>query len=110
MQWTEKLIRAKLPLPYTNRPTKHLHDLQNTWREWTCLICPSIVESEKIRTVHSDDKFIQKCHVNPRTIVCMLLCTKENCIQKNNRKQFYIGVTDRSIKERVCEHIGYINT
>ena len=40
----------------------------------------------------------------------MLICKKERCIQKMKGKQLYIGETERSLKDRVCEHLGYINT
>ena len=38
------------------------------------------------------------------------MCTKENCQQKNRFQQKYIGETERKLKDRICEHIGYINT
>ena len=38
------------------------------------------------------------------------MCTKENCQQKNRFQQKYIGETEIKLKDRICEHIGYINT
>ena len=40
----------------------------------------------------------------------MIICTKESCQQKNRHQQKYIGETERKLKDRICEHIGYINT
>ena len=42
----------------------------------------------------------------------MVICTKERCRQKENMQTKYIGESERTLKlkERVCEHIGYINT
>ena len=41
-------------------------------------------------------------------IVYMLQCTKERCKNKINHR--YIGETERTLKDRISEHIGYINT
>ena len=40
----------------------------------------------------------------------MLICTKEKCKQNEKCQQLYIGETERTLKDRICEHIGYINT
>ena len=40
----------------------------------------------------------------------MLVCTKDGCKQKENTQIKYIGETERTLKDRSCEHIGYINT
>ena len=37
----------------------------------------------------------------------MLTCPKERCREKEPN---YIGETERKLKDRICEHIGYINT
>ena len=38
----------------------------------------------------------------------MISCEKDSCHQKLNSKQRYIGETERSLKDRICEHLGYI--
>jgi hypothetical protein len=43
-------------------------------------------------------------------IVYMLICEKENCKQKTGYTNRYIGETERTLKDRISEHIGYINT
>ena len=46
----------------------------------------------------------------PCSIVYMLQCKKSSC-QQNERKQTqYIGETERKLRDRICEHLGYINT
>ena len=40
----------------------------------------------------------------------MIICTKESCQQKNRFQQKYIGETERKLRDKICEHIGYINT
>ena len=37
----------------------------------------------------------------------MLSCTKERC---RGKEQKYIGESERKLKDRICEHLGYINT
>ena len=36
--------------------------------------------------------------------------TKENCKQKTKYENRYIGETERSLKDRISEHIEYINS
>ena len=40
----------------------------------------------------------------------MIICTNQSCQNKNKHQQKYIGETERKLKDRICEHIGYINT
>ena len=39
----------------------------------------------------------------------MLICTKENCKQKTKYENRYMGETERSLNDRISEHIRYIN-
>ena len=76
----------------------------------TCIICPYIVEGREVKNNIFRWKINSNVTCYSRNIVYLLSCTKENCIKKNKGKQLYIGETERSLKDRVCEHIGYINT
>ena len=40
----------------------------------------------------------------------MNFCTKESCQQKNKFPKKYIAETERKLKDRLCEHIVWINT
>ena len=40
----------------------------------------------------------------------MLICKKDNCQTKEGYIHRYIGESERTLKDRVCEHLGYINT
>ena len=40
----------------------------------------------------------------------MLICEKENCRQATKFTNRYIGETERTLKDRISEHLGYINT
>ena len=40
----------------------------------------------------------------------MLICKKDKCQTKEGYVHRYIGESERTLKDRVCEHLGYINT
>ena len=40
----------------------------------------------------------------------MLICMKDNCQTKEGYIHRHIGESERTLKDRVCEHLGYINT
>ena len=104
----EYLIRAKLPPPGQARPSRQLKGM--TRCKDNCLICPYILETKNMK--HKNGVWKVEANVNCQTynIVYMLICTKERCRQKENIQMKYIGESERTLKERVCEHIGYINT
>ena len=103
----EYLIRAKLPPTNFERPRRFM---KGTKKCNKCLICPLIQEGREIKA----NKFTWKTNANVSCetydIVYVLICTKEKCKQKEKNQQLYIGETERTLEERICEHIGYINT
>ena len=46
-------------------------------------------------------KLNRQFNCNSENVIYLLQCDKENC------RQIYIGETEREIKERIKEHIGY---
>ena len=40
----------------------------------------------------------------------MIMCNKESCEQKDKYQHKYIWETERKLKDRISEHIGYVNT
>ena len=40
--------------------------------------------------------------------IYMITCEEESCQQKEKLKQKYKGETERSLKDRICKHLGYI--
>ena len=73
----------------------------------SCLICPYVLQGKDIK--HENFKWNIKTSVNCATYnACyMLMCTKERCTGKDH---IYIGETKRKLKDRIFEHLGYINT
>ena len=45
-----------------------------------------------------------------KNIVYMLIYKKDNCQTKEGFMPRYIGESERTLKDIVCEHLGYINT
>ena len=101
----EYLIRAKLPPKNRSYQSRQLNGMKKCKK--SCLICPYILEGKHLK--HNNFRWNIISNVNCETFnaVYMLICTKERCIGK---EQFYIVETERTLKDRVCEHLGYINT
>ena len=74
----------------------------------TCIICPYIEETKLERGKEFTWKIESSVSWQSYNIVYMLKCTKKRCNRKY--KYRYIGETERTLKERVSEHIGYIHT
>ena len=103
----EYLIRAKLP-PIQTRPQRQLNGLKRCQKN--CVICPYIREDREIKETNFTWKINQKITCQSYNLVYMIICSKESCQQKEKNKQKYIGETERKLKDRISEHIGYINT
>ena len=76
----------------------------------TCLICPFNLETKEVRSEEFVWRIENKVKCKSNNIVYMLVCTKDRCKQKENRQMRYLGETERTLKDRICEHVGYINT
>ena len=104
----EILIRAKLPPPNQMRNQRQVKGMKRCQKN--CLICPYIKEGRDISEKEFTWKINQRISCQSNNLVYMIICTKENCQHKFKIQQKYIGETERKLKDRICEHIGYINT
>ena len=104
----EHLIRAKLPPPNTSRDQRKINGMKKCLK--SCLICPYIQEGKEIKEKTLTWRINQKITCQSNNLVYMIICIKESCKQKNKIQQKYIGETERKLKDRICEHIGYIKT
>ena len=90
------------------RPVRQLKGMKKC--KQNCLICPYIEEAKEIK----GDKFSWKIETNvscnTHNIVYMLQCKKSSCQQNETKQTQYIGETERKLRDRICEHLGYINT
>ena len=98
------LIRAKLPGPNTRvrRKLPGMHRCLESGRE--CSICPWVTEGRiaSAKDSHYRKEITSYLSSQSRNVIYLITCTKCN-VQ-------YISETDRSLKDRISEHKGYIRT
>ena len=95
----DKLVRSKVP-EIARRPTRILKGIKKC--NEPCPICPYIDESKFVKATKSD-KIVEinasiSCH--SRNLIYILTCDK--CSLQ------YIGQTERELKTRIQEHLGYV--
>jgi hypothetical protein len=95
-------IRAKVPEPGQTKQRRKLKGMKKCTNQ--CLICPFIKEVKQIKGRNFTWKINQQISCNSYNLVYMISCQKENCLQS------YIGESERKLKDRISEHIGYIRT
>ena len=95
----DKLIRARVSPPQS-RPKRVINGMFKCIK--SCSVCPYIKEQKLVKST-SNNKIVDlhKHHTcEDRNVIYILDCKK--C-----RKQ-YIGVTDRTVKDRYLDHRGYV--
>ena len=70
----------------------------------SCLICPYILEGKSVTGNNYTWEIKNQVNCNSYNLVYLIECNISKC------KRPYIGETDRDLKSRICEHIGYIKT
>ena len=95
----DKLVRSKIPEMPT-RPRRYLKGMKKC--NTPCPICPYIQEGKVVRSTQSD-KIVE--------INANITCSSKNliyCLTCDKCGKQYIGQTERELKERIQEHLGYI--
>ena len=72
------------------------------------IICSYIQESKTVKGKDFIWRIDSNVSCQSSNIVYMLVCTKENCKQKPKYENRYIGETERSLENRISEHIRYV--
>ena len=70
-----------------------------------CPICPFVLEEKEVNRDNCTWKINSELTCKSENIIYMIKCTKERC-----RENIYIGESERSIKDRLWEHIQYIKS
>ena len=96
------VIRSKVPEPNQTRTRRKINGMKKCTKN--CPICPFIKETREIKAKKFTWKLNRKITCQSHNIVYMISCQKENCLQN------YIGESERKLKDRISEHIGYIRT
>jgi len=71
-------------------------------RNTRCRTCPFVKEGRYIKLNRFTWKINKPFNCNSRNVIYIIECNKSNCGKR------YIGETDREIKKRINEHLGYI--
>ena len=95
------LIRAKVPTPFQNCPKRKNIGMKKCHK---CVICPFIKEGKIVKGTNVTWKLNRELKCTTQNIVYMIECNIENC------KKRYIGESERMLKDRISEHVGYIRT
>ena len=95
------IIRAKVPQPSTNRPNRRIVGMKKCQK---CIICPFIKEGNIVQGPNFTWTVNEEVKCSSRNIVYMIACNLETCKDK------YIGESERTLKDRISEHVGYIRT
>ena len=66
-----------------------------------CVACSYIKEGRSIKLKDSTWTINRAYNCETENVIYMLECDKQNCMKR------YIGETERKLKERIKEHIGY---
>jgi hypothetical protein len=93
------LVRAKVPSENT-RSRRTLPGMKKCLKN--CLACPYVKERKEIQTKQFKWKINQPLNCQNSNVVYMIECNKDRC------KMRYIGETERTMKDRLMEHLGYI--
>ena len=95
------IIKSQIPKQKPQRQKRKSNGMKKCHR---CPLCPFIKEEKVITQNNTRWKLNTQINCQSENVVYMIICKKENCNLK------YIGESERSIKERVSEHISYIRT
>ena len=95
------IIKSQVPKDKQQRQKRKSNGMKKCLR---CPICPFIKEAKTVRQDNTIWKLNRQITCQSENIVYMIICKKETCKLK------YIGESERSIKDRISEHITYIRT
>ena len=93
-------IRAKVPKQIPQRPKREMPGMTKCKKG--CIICPFILEDKKITANNFTWKINRHINCESRNLIYMIRCMK--CHLN------YIGESERTLKDRISEHVGYIRT
>ena len=95
----DKLVQAKVP-EIPTRPVRKLKGMRKC--NIPCPICPFVEEGKVVKSTKSDKKVEINAQITCQTRNLIYCATCLKCTQQ------YIGQTDRTLQERIQEHLGYI--
>ena len=96
----EKLVRAKVPPPYT-RPKRNIPGMKRC--RYDCITCPYVQTVKTVKATATNFKYDIKGSLDCQTtnVVYLLSCNK--CSDQ------YVGQTEKTLSKRFSQHRGYVN-
>ena len=95
----DNLIRAKIPRPNPNKPKRNLLGMKQCLN---CGVCPYVRVGKSVRSTNNNYQIEINTSVNCSSINVIYMVGCKKCTQQ------YIGETERSVRERFREHMGYV--
>ena len=95
----DKLIQAKVP-EIPTRPTRILKGMRKC--NTPCPICPYVEEGKFVKSTKSDKIVEINANISCQSKNLIYCITCQKCFMQ------YIGQSERTLKERIQEHLGYI--
>ena len=96
----DRLIKAKVPKVKKRNPIRSKKGMKKCNK--SCPACPFIKEGTTVEGPSFKWQIIKNVDCNTSNVVYLIECKKETCRQR------YIGETDRPIRYRISEHVGYV--
>ena len=97
----DHIIRAKIPVSHNLRNSRKLFGMETCNK--FCHACPYIRTGKEVKSDDHIWKINKNLNCETTNIIYLIFCDKERC--KENK---YVGGSERSQKNRLGEHKGYI--
>ena len=98
----DSIVRARVPPPLSQYPRRQINGMKKCERG--CIICPFVKEAKHVKGNTFTWSINNQVNCHSQNIIYLIQCTKERCNLK------YIGESERELKDRISEHVGYIRT
>ena len=72
------------------------------YNEKTCITCQFLFEGYFLKFRNVEWNLYGRFNCQTKNLVYLIICTKENCLD------LYVGETEKTLDERLRQHIGYI--
>ena len=99
---SDHLIRARVPPIPKIHPKRKQNGMKKCKRN--CLICPYVKEVKIVKDNNFTWNINNEVNCNTENVVYLIECDITNC------KKRYIRETYKKLRDRICEHLGYIRT
>ena len=93
-------VRAKVSSPKRQYEKRILHGMKRCNKP--CPACPFILEGKAIKSDTFTWKLRKNLNCESHNVIYLIECNLDHC------KQWYVGDSERFLKKRISEHVGYV--